>query len=888
MNKNSYIYDIEVFSNFWCCSFLEIDNPDNIFYYIISWDLKLDDRIKLKEFLDNKVEMLIGYNNLAYDYNILLLIYNYEGSHINKDIAELSSKLISDVRNPEGYGKYFYKEYLWKQLDLMKIMAFDKLGISLKQISINLKWHKIQDLPLPYDHVVIQEDINTILQYNINDVKISYELYKALQAQIDLRIELSDEYNVNLLSASDSKIANVLLEKIYEEETGIDISQLKKLRTKRNLLWLRDCIGKDIEFKTEKLQLLKIEIENTLVVAENNFAYNKEIEFGNCIYDLGIGGLHSQDKPGRFASDNNVSIIDADISSYYPHIIINNNIKPEHLDDNFIKILKKITKDRIEAKKTGNKIKADALKITVNSIFGKLGSETFWLEDAKAMLTVTVSGQLYLLMLIEELTLAGILVISANTDGIVCKIPKELEEKYKEVCQKWQEKTKFELEYTYYNLYIRSDINNYISRKEDNSTKEKGRFVKNIDLKRAYRYPIIPFSIYEYFINNVPVEKTIINANNILDFCISQKAGGNFLLEFHKNNEIQYLQKTNRFYISKDGGKIIKRNKNTNKELGLFVNENTTILNDYDKEIPFDNYNIDFDFYIKEAHKYIDEIENSSEFEELKQEKLGNITSTVNNSTSDTSKIKIKPARFRFSEGAYSYDINNNVVYRGINSIKYITNNSASELYNLRNNNYDTFIDLLVDIEENTNVNKRQIEILIKLNYFEEFGYNKRLLYIFEEFSKGKNKYTKLLKDKTKEKRLDLLKQIENNHPNEKLSPMQQFDFEQEITGAIYTTYPQLDKKYIYVLKLDEKYAPRISAYCLNSGTITTLKIQRKIFEENNFLAGDILYCKQFKKKPSVKFIAGNYEEIPNEFTWWVENFDIISNNDIEKLLNSS
>ena len=213
------------------------------------------------------------------------------------------------------------------------------------------------------------------------------------------------------------------------------------------------------------------------------------------------------------------------MASYYPSIMIKNKIKPAHLDNKFIRILQKITQERLDAKRSGDKVKADGLKITINSIFGKLGSSTFWLEDARAMLTVTVSGQLYLLMLIEALTLAGMTVISANTDGIVTKIPAELEEKYQEVCTWWQKKTGFELEQTNYTLYIRSDVNNYITQKADGKTKEKGRYVKDIDLKKGYKHPIVPRCLYEYFINGKAVDKTLAESQDILDFCISQKSG---------------------------------------------------------------------------------------------------------------------------------------------------------------------------------------------------------------------------------------------------------------------------------------------------------------------------------------------------------------------------
>ncbi len=359
MNNRNWAYDIEIFKNFFCCTFMNIQDSAEYYAYTIAWDLGIDESKEMEDFLANKVDCLIGYNNLFFDYPVLEFVYNYNGDSINKDIYKLSQKMINSERG-ESFGGY-RKNYLWKQMDLMKIMAFDKLGVSLKQCAINLKWKKIQDLPLPYDHTVSKDEVELVLKYNLNDVLITKELYDAMIEEINLRKELSEIYDADLSNASDSKIANILLEKIYAEETGIDISQIKNLRTKRDFLWLRDCLCPGIKFKTKKLRDLKLEIANTLVVAENNFAYKKKIHFGSCDYELGIGGLHSKDFPAVFKSDKNYLITDNDVSSYYPSIMIKNKIKPEHLSENFIDILEKITKDRLEAKKSKNK-KATLLK----------------------------------------------------------------------------------------------------------------------------------------------------------------------------------------------------------------------------------------------------------------------------------------------------------------------------------------------------------------------------------------------------------------------------------------------------------------------------------------------------------------------------------------------
>jgi DNA polymerase elongation subunit (family B) len=609
---NIEIYDLEVFPNFFSATFFDPEsNETDVF--VIAVKLGINDSEKMRGFLNQKI-LLVGYNNLSYDAPMLQYVCDYKyynSAKFNTDIFTLSSKLVSnDTRNDATIRKLKYaKNDNWKQMDLMKFMTLDQLGVSLKQIAINLKWYRIQDLPLPYDHDVTKEEVDLILDYNLNDVMISYELYKAVQPQIQLRVELTKLYNVDLTNASDSKMANQLLEKFYQEETGVDIAEIKDLRTVRKTVKLSDCIVPEIEFQTKELQALYNDISSLTVTIDGGYKYSKTLHFGGTEYELGVGGLHSNDAPGMFVAKPELAIRDADVASYYPNIIINNNIKPLHLGENFVDILRKITYERIGAKKSGNKVKADGLKITINSIFGKLGSEMFWLQDNQAMLSVTVSGQLTLLMLIEALEIVGIHTISANTDGIVCEVPITLESKYKEVCEWWQKKTNYELEFTDYSLYVRSDVNNYITKKLDGKTKEKGGFVKTIELKKGYHYPIVATAVYEYFIHNKPIDDTLKEAKDVLDFCISQKSAKEFQVVYQTVTGETELQKTNRFYVSNRGGALVKVEKSTGKRIGMYVGNTISLLNTFDSSLPIASYDINYRFYRDEILKRIKPIE---------------------------------------------------------------------------------------------------------------------------------------------------------------------------------------------------------------------------------------------------------------------------------------
>lgn len=894
-----WAYDIEVYPNLFQVAFFNLESSDSpksvskglgikhkdVKVFTYSPELWINELKELLSFLSQENITLVGFNNIFYDTPVLDYVLSTNAT--NKEIFEFSSNLIARL-NGEGGGEFFERNYKWDEIDLMKAYAFDALGVSLKQVSINLQWGRVQDLPFEYDRHLSNKEIEIVKDYNLNDVLITAELWYKSSEMMNLREELSKEYSIDFRSASDSKIANLMLNKIYEEKTKIPYEQFSVLRTKRDLVWLRNCIGKNISFKTVKLQNLLKKIMNSVVVKENEFSFKESIQFGNCNYEIGVGGLHSVDEAGIFKTDDEYIIQDADVASFYPNIILVNNIIPAHLDSRFIEILSGITKERIEAKKEGNKAKADGLKITINSIFGKLNSDTFWLQDPKSMISVTLSGQLYLLMLIESLVLNGIMVISANTDGIVCRIPRTKTDLYNNLCSEWQKKTGFELEFTEYKAYYRIDVNNYIAEKEGGKTKEKGRLVQDISLKKGYKHPIVPSAIYEYFVTGTPVMDTLKSSKNILDFCVSQKTGRDFVMEFREDGKNpDKLQKNNRFFVSIGGGSLVKVNKKTGQEIGLFVGKNVRILNDYDESISIDSYDIDFDFYLEECNKYIEEIEHSSFDFEFKEEELSNTEFDTTSLLPINENAKIVPPKFRYSGGTYRYDEAKGVIYRGIATIKYITEDAAERLYLYKDKQFDSFLDFLILNKCEIGLNSRQMEILIKINFFSEFGYNKKLLEFYTEFNKI---YKPNQNEKTIAKKTQHLKDLWESLPNKSMPVKDQIAIELELLGFVQTRFKVPNSRMAFVMEADMTYSPKFKVLMLSEAKMKEIRIRKKVYNkvckyvngektEFKLAVGDFVTLFDLQKKPAVrKGKEGEEEwvEIPNLYNEWAEDYEIL------------
>jgi len=944
-NKNIWSYDIEVYPNLFTAMFYSLESENSpkevslgkgIFHedvktFVYAPDFGMDDLWQLEEFLNQDDLTIVGFNNIFYDEPVMDFVLARKPKP--KEIFEFSKNLISRL-NGNGGGRWYDRKFNWDSIDLMKMMAFDKQGVSLKQASINLKWHRVQDLPFKFDKIIQEDELQTLLDYNLNDVLITAELYFAVLDQMETRLGLSKEYNLDFRSASDSAVANMVLTDVYSKQTGIPVVEFSLLRTERELVWMRNCIGKGISFKTKGLQALKKKIMNTVAVGENKFAFKEKITVGNTSYEIGSGGLHSVDYPAHFKTDEHYIIQDADVTSYYPNIMLINNIIPKHLSSEFSGILSQLVSERVDAKKSGNKTKADGLKITINSIFGKLNSEYFWLQDARALLSVTISGQLYLLMLIEELMLNGIMTISANTDGIVCRIPRELEDRYYKVCDWWQEKTGFELEYTPYSHYFRRDVNNYITIKPNGNVKEKGAFLREIKLNKGFRYPIIAEAMFQYLANGTPIIETLKNHDDILDFCISQKAGKTFQMELHNETifygdevnadtfeekkaflqaigteldedvsetdvdkifkkavkkyksdntkvDIINLQKNNRFYVATRGGKLMKRSRTDGKLIGIMAGEQVQIINDYDETVPLSEYPINYDFYIEEAMKNVREIKDVDDEYFLIVDELGEIDTDTEDLIEISDNVQILPPVFRRSSGTYIYDEEKKVIYRGIAQINYLTLETGELLYSIRDKKFDSFFDFLIYNKVELGLNSRQMETLIKINFFEEFGKNKKLLTFFQEFARI---YKPDQTQKTIDKKTAILQELWDTTPNKSFSIQEQILNELDLLGFIQSTWDR--PNVLFVMDLDTTYSPKLTAYSLKTGKVATLKIQKYVYDsvtkadekgaQRPMQAGDFILYKYIEKKPAVRYDNGEFIEIPDQWTFWIKDYDLL------------
>lgn len=217
--------------------------------------------------------------------------------------------------------------------------------------------------------------------------------------------------------------------------------------------------------------------------------------------------------------------------------------------------------------------------------------------------------------------------------------------------------------------------------------------------------------------------------------------------------------------------------------------------------------------------------------------------------------IELSDIKFGFSKSKYTYDKETMTIYKGMKSIKYLNEKVSDELYELSKNNYNDPIELFIDIVEKTSCNARQIKILIMLNFFSEFGEGKYLLNLFELINK---RYDKKHKDKTKQTRLEEIRNTEI--VKEEFKPSEIIAAQKEYLG--YATYK--DEKYNplvgVITDISNQYATRwMEIYFVKNGKTRQFKIKHSIIQELELKTGDMIYIKDFEKRPRKKLVNGKW-----------------------------
>ena len=639
-------YDSESFWGYNFHGFKDFDTGQRLGFEFSSRTLEFDrERIK-RIILKNTI---VTYNGLAYD--MPMLWYALQDGVTPDMIKQASDTIIKgrlrwwDVEDALGIRIPWQVKNNF--IDLMEPQP--NAIASLKSLNGRMHGVQLQDLPYDPDIVPTPEQMDIISDYCLHsDLDATHNLWNALAEPMELRRALGAIHDKNFMSKSDSQIGEAIVKKRVEEITGKSVSRVE---TKPGFTF-RYPVPDWMKFETPALQEFLEQVRATNFILGSNGKVESppslndvRVTLGGMEYSVGIGGLHSTEKNRVVQSDEKFILIDADVASQYPSIIQLMGLYPKSLGSDFLTAYRGIMDERLAAKKRAKEIK-DLLssdpdnsalkreleqctvkdkggKIQLNGVYGKLGSQYSILYAPHLLIAVTLTGQLTLLMLIEQALKAGIDVVSGNTDGLLFRCPRHLygglnkdrllPSVLHDVCAKWEETTTFKLEFQEYKAVYNWSVNTYYALKMKGGHKRKGPIGNpwsshpdDFDpvrgqLMKNPSMTICSDAVLALITEGTPIEDTIRACRDIRQFVTVVKVSKGATWRGN------YLGKTVRFYWGIGGEVILEKEPNASTGNFKKVDKSDGAIEcmRLPDEFPSD---IDYDRYIAETESILTEI----------------------------------------------------------------------------------------------------------------------------------------------------------------------------------------------------------------------------------------------------------------------------------------
>lgn len=614
------------------------------------WDIspyknEIDSLVKwLRE---EHIQYMAGFNNISFDWQVMqYLLDNHEKwyDRTGKEIAAMLNAFATEIISNQDYDILPpYKEPYFDipQIDLGRVHNFfnENKRTSLKWIEFMTD--EIVD-EMDFSHTIeymTEDEVTAMGDYCKHDVRATETLWMYTIGQCDNtlykgkdkiqeRLDAMEEFGLpkTAISYSDVKIGEAVNLQGYMKEAGIQhigkLYEKKKLRKKKEFTF-GECIPKYVKFNSPEMNEVYKRVKDHRV----NITKKEEFPFTyhGLEYTVAKGGIHSVNLPEVLESTDEYDLIEFDAGSQYPCAIVKRGKYPSHLGKEWLTNYKKLIQKRLEAKDLGKKDVrfkgiAETLKVSVNGGGFGMTNSTFSVQyDPFVHFQCTIGNQFEILMLIEWMTEAGIQVLSANTDGALCKVPKKLNEEFYRLCKKWEDVVGItevgmgELEYTIYKRYVMTTVNDYLAIKDNGELKLKGDFGVDYLLEKNKSRRIVPIALQAYYTEGIPVEDTINNHKSIWDFCIAKKASRDYYYQHvHRDaGKVTRYNKIIRYYVSKGDGKLYKMkhehsDKNGPKQSQCESKSSSqTIFNVPFEVKEFSEYNVDTEHYIQLAKEMI-------------------------------------------------------------------------------------------------------------------------------------------------------------------------------------------------------------------------------------------------------------------------------------------
>lgn len=495
------------------------------------------DRAEFAKLYRNPNISFITFNGLSFDAPLVQAFVDGAAGPLLKRMA---STIIDESLLPWQTAKRFDIQAIEADFIDLKEPA-PGVMLSLKTYEGRMHYPHLQDMPL--DHTTDISDSpemqQMVLDYCVNDVMATVALFKEIEPEIRLRDKMGQRYGLDLRSKSGAQCAEAILRKVCGIEKK-DAALPAVVRYTAPDFIKTSC--DQINHLIQSIEAHAFEINQGNGSPHFPDFLKTPITINKGVYQFGIGGLHSKhDVRLHMQASDDLLISDFDVASYYPSLMLKAGIVPELEGGKgqvFIDTYGEIFNERIKAKKAADKDTANSLKLILNSTFGKLGNQFCSFYSPDLMLAVTITGQLNLLILIEELErIEGVTTLSANTDGIMLAYPRSAAAAVQAVFDANSAATGFEYEQTPYREIAMRDVNSYLAVTTDGKVKRKGAFATAGVMQATNpTFQICAEAAARYLQDRTPIDKTITECRDIREFVTVRNVTGGGVQHLYTKN----------------------------------------------------------------------------------------------------------------------------------------------------------------------------------------------------------------------------------------------------------------------------------------------------------------------------------------------------------------
>lgn len=562
-------YDFEVFKYDWLVVYIDTDTRQRA--YIHNGPQALTNLYEA-----NSNNIWVGFNNTHYDQ------YIFKAILLGIDPYDVSAKIISYDIPGWQISKEFYK------IRMINYDVYRSKGNGLKTLE-GFMGNNIKETSVPFNinRKLTPEEVQETVKYCLSDVENTAEVFMedidTFNAFMGLIKAFPEQLSIKNLSDSSAQItANVLECERHTWDDELDYYFLPCLRPNK-YDYVRDFFedhrGSYI-FKSER----------------ERYQFYKDTSFTTDVagvpHTFGFGGCHGAPEEPIHAVGG---LYHVDVNNYYPSLLLahglvtraaaNNNFKVIYDTRKSLKFKQKHAKTKEEAKQY--KKAQIPYKLILNALSGAMKDKNNKAYDPRNNNIMCINGQLMLLDLIEHLeVIPGFRLIQSNTDGLIIQIPDtdDAFNQMDDICYEWEQRCstdecEIRLETDQIAEIYQKDVNNYLWIDMDGNVERIGAYVKELS-RTDYDLPIINKALVEYMVNKIPVEDTINNCDDLIEFQKIVKLSNKY--QYVEHNGIKYDNKCYRVFASIDpkDGKILKcRTGNNPAKFGL-TSDHCFIYND--------------------------------------------------------------------------------------------------------------------------------------------------------------------------------------------------------------------------------------------------------------------------------------------------------------------